>query len=86
MLNIELKLIMSMRERPEEWVRVWFPLRPHVADLGHEGRRGSREKCRRGSYKKMMAVKSIREMRGKEMRRGGKRRGRALSVFPQVSA
>lgn len=52
MLNIELKLIMSMRERPEEWVRVWFPLRPHVADLGHEGRRGSREKCRRGSYKK----------------------------------
>lgn len=54
----------------------------------HEGRRGSREKCRRGSYKKWWRwVKSRREMRGKEMRRGGKRRrGRALSVFPQVSA
>lgn len=40
MLNIELKLIMSTRERPEEWVRVWFPLRPHVADLGPSGMRG----------------------------------------------
>lgn len=85
MLNIELKLIMSMRERPEEWVRVWFPLRPHVADLGHEGRGGAGKNAEGGVIKNDGGKEyKGNEREGDEER--GKRRGRALSVFPQVSA
>lgn len=75
-IRVNLKEREACRREKKEWVRVWFPLKPHVADLVVSGVRRGEEEGERGGEEGAEFGKNAQEKKGRGAVEFGEEKGR----------